>query len=39
MYGVPECDLETSPVRRPRTTRAVEPWETNEVLVVSISMF
>ena len=39
VYGVSECDLETSTVRRPRTTRAVEPWETSEVLVVSVSMF
>ena len=39
MCGVSECDLETSTVRRPRTTRAVMPWETSEILVVSVSMF
>ena len=37
--GVSECDLETSTVMRPRTTRAVEPWETSEIFVVSVSMF
>ena len=25
--GVSECDLETSTMRRPRLTRAIEPWE------------
>ena len=24
---MPECDLETSTIRRPRPTRAVEPWK------------
>jgi hypothetical protein len=37
--GVSECDLENSTVRRPRTTRADEPWKTSEVLVVSVSVF
>jgi len=37
--GVSECDLETSTVRRPRTTRAVNPWETSEILVVSVFTF
>ena len=39
MCGVFECDLETSTVRRSRITRAVKPWETSEILVVSVSMF
>jgi hypothetical protein len=26
-YGVPECDLETSTMRRPKPTRTVETWK------------
>jgi hypothetical protein len=26
-HGAPECDLETSTMRRPRPTTAVKPWK------------
>jgi hypothetical protein len=34
--SVPECDLETSTTRRPRPTRAVEPWKYIYIYVIYI---